>query len=58
MPTKCASDRKQYNSPPRKMAGMGSLGLYKRPKKKREYEYTRQAPNYQANTDTMPGSSV
>jgi len=45
-----------YGSPPRKMQGMRKMGLYKKPKKKPEWKYTRHAPNYHANTDTNPGS--
>lgn len=56
MPEHCKT--KDYGSPPRKMEGMENIGLYKRPKKKREYEYSRKAPNYHANTDTTPGSGA
>ena len=38
--------------------GTGQMGLYKRPKKKKNMDYTRKAPNYQANTDVTPGSDT
>jgi len=47
-----------YGSPARKMEGMGKMGLYKRAKKKKAYQYSRKAPNYHANTETTPGSDV
>jgi hypothetical protein len=38
--------------------GTGNIGLYKRPKKKKQMDYTRKAPNYHANTDTDVGSET
>lgn len=58
MPDVCPKKGKDYGSAPRKMSGMGTMGLYKRPKKKKVYEYTRKAPNYHANTDVTPGSGA
>ena len=58
MPDVNRKKNEDYGSSPRKMSGMGTIGLYKRPKKKKPMAYSRQAPNYHANTDTAPGSGV
>lgn len=47
---------KDYGSAPRK--GLGTIGLYRKPKKRKVAQYTRRAPNYHANTETAPGSGV
>ncbi len=38
--------------------GVGRIGLYKRPKTGKPTAYSRKAPNYHANTDTVPGSDT